>query len=188
MIASHNSWTYRPPIRTWMWLLVPFAKCQRKSIEQQLDAGVEMFDLRLKLYNKNMSVAHGPYVIKADFLPDLSRIDYADSTQKYVRVLMESRNPTYDEIILFKHYCEWIKFLFPNIIFFGGHGAHKPNWRAHYYDFGTQVPKVEEYHASVRGGFMPWLWGLRRWLSYKEFKRWEDKRNDKKNTTMLDFV
>lgn len=47
MIGSHNSMSYLPP-KHWFWrLFTPFWRCQNKTIKEQIDAGVEFFDLRV---------------------------------------------------------------------------------------------------------------------------------------------
>lgn len=45
--GTHNSMSYLPPEKWWMWLLRPFARCQRKTIEEQAKAGMQVFDLRI---------------------------------------------------------------------------------------------------------------------------------------------
>nr|DAH13270.1 MAG TPA: hypothetical protein [Caudoviricetes sp.] len=47
MIGSHNSMTYLPPKNILMRLFTPFWRCQNKTIKEQIDAGVEFFDLRV---------------------------------------------------------------------------------------------------------------------------------------------
>lgn len=170
MIASHNSWTYLPPVKRWMWLLAPFAKCQNKTIEEQIKAGVEVLDLRLKLYNETMKVAHGGYIVNAPFFGDLFY------HPKYCRVLLESRNPSAEEIAKFKKFCKFMEINNPITIFYGGHGAHKPNWRTQYYNFGTTGPHLEEYHASVKGGLIPYLWA------------WKNNKHRPADNVMYDFV
>lgn len=47
MIGSHNSMSYLPPQR-WLWrLFAPFWRCQDKTIEEQIKAGVRFFDIRV---------------------------------------------------------------------------------------------------------------------------------------------
>lgn len=47
MIGSHNSMTYLPPKHRFWRLFTPFWRCQNKTIKEQIDAGVEFFDLRV---------------------------------------------------------------------------------------------------------------------------------------------
>lgn len=47
MIGSHNSMSYLPPKR-WFWrLFTPLWRCQDKTIEEQIKAGVRFFDIRV---------------------------------------------------------------------------------------------------------------------------------------------
>lgn len=61
MIGSHNSMTYLPPKNILMRLFTPFWRCQNKTIKEQIDAGVEFFDLRV-VWDKKLDCwqfAHG---------------------------------------------------------------------------------------------------------------------------------
>ena len=48
LIGSHNSGTGEKPHALWDKLLVPFCRCQRKTIREQYAAGVRAFDLRVR--------------------------------------------------------------------------------------------------------------------------------------------
>lgn len=61
MIGSHNSMSYLPPKRRFWRLFTPFWRCQNKTIKEQIDAGVELFDLRV-VWDKKLGCwqfAHG---------------------------------------------------------------------------------------------------------------------------------
>lgn len=47
MIGSHNSMTYLPPKHRFWRLFTPFWRCQDKTVEEQIKAGVRLFDLRV---------------------------------------------------------------------------------------------------------------------------------------------
>lgn len=51
MYASHNSLTAYPVKRWYMKLLQPFSRCQEKGIDEQINAGVKFFDIRLRIKN-----------------------------------------------------------------------------------------------------------------------------------------
>lgn len=158
MVASHNSWSYAHPLKWWMWFVALFSKCQSKTIQEQVESGAVMLDLRLKMYKGSMYVAHGAYIA------DTYAHAYSEicmTLPKYVRVFMESRHPSNAEILLFKDCCNELQRSFPEVTFVGGHGAHEPNWGVQYFDFGTTEPHYTEYHASVCGGYIPFLWSRR---------------------------
>lgn len=47
ILGTHNSMSYLPPLHWWGWLMTPFARCQNKTIDEQLAAGARCFDLRV---------------------------------------------------------------------------------------------------------------------------------------------
>lgn len=55
IIGTHNSMSYLPPLRWWGWLMLPFARCQRKTIDEQLAAGARCFDLRVSFDRNGMA-------------------------------------------------------------------------------------------------------------------------------------
>lgn len=87
-IATHNSGTGEPS-KNWVHrLFTPFAKCQDKTIEQQLEAGVRYFDFRV---NKNLMLCHGLWESKTSLDEALKIInDYPEIT--YYRVVIERQN------------------------------------------------------------------------------------------------
>lgn len=66
MIGSHNSMTYLPPVHRFWRLFTPFWRCQNKTIDDQINAGVEFFDLRV-VWDKKLGCwyfAHGLVTLK----------------------------------------------------------------------------------------------------------------------------
>lgn len=55
--ASHNSGTGEPSKNIWHKLLVPFARCQSKTIAEQWQNDVRLFDIRIRL-KKNSKFGH----------------------------------------------------------------------------------------------------------------------------------
>lgn len=53
MIGSHNTLSYLPPKNLWGKITRPWNKCQDKTIEEQVNAGIDYFDIRINLYNDN---------------------------------------------------------------------------------------------------------------------------------------
>jgi len=62
-IATHNSATGEKS-GGWTWLLLPFAKCQSKSIREQYLSGCRLFDIRLKWVNGGLRCGHGLWYTK----------------------------------------------------------------------------------------------------------------------------
>ena len=67
MYGSHNSLTGYKPMKWWGRLLQPFARCQRTTVEGQIEGGARAFDLRVRFDGKDGLVAcHGLVEYKAD--------------------------------------------------------------------------------------------------------------------------
>ena len=59
IIGTHNTMSYLPPKRWWMRPLRVFARCQRKTLAEQIAAGAQVFDLRVYRDNGYWCFAHG---------------------------------------------------------------------------------------------------------------------------------
>ena len=55
IFGTHNSMSYLPPLHWWGWLMIPFARCQNKTIDEQLAAGARCFDLRVAFDRHDMA-------------------------------------------------------------------------------------------------------------------------------------
>lgn len=58
-IGTHDSATGEKPANLISWLLIPFARTQRKTIKEQYEAGCRMFDIRINKYKDEWHCAHG---------------------------------------------------------------------------------------------------------------------------------
>ena len=78
MYGSHNSLTGYKPIKWWGRLLQPFARCQRTTVEEQIEGGARAFDLRVRFDGKDGLVAcHGLVEYKADVPAVVARLENA---------------------------------------------------------------------------------------------------------------
>ena len=59
MKASHNSATGERPSNIWAKLFGFVAKCQDKTISEQYDAGVRLFDIRVRCIQYKLVCCHG---------------------------------------------------------------------------------------------------------------------------------
>lgn len=106
MIASHNSWTFRRPVKWWMRLFNFMGRCQRKCIYDQIKSGATLFDLRIRFHDGVPHIHHGVIdygELKSD---DLNLIYIHDCG---VRILLESNSEMKDQEEqeqLFSKYCE----------------------------------------------------------------------------------
>lgn len=126
MIGTHNTMSYLPPKSWWMRLLRVFARCQRKTLTEQIAAGAQVFDLRVYREGDYWSFAHGLVKFKGAFL--YTTLDVIPDGS-VVRIILERGH---DDSIAFRNLCECLDSRFRNLTFIGG--RRKCDW-ALLYDF-----------------------------------------------------
>ena len=187
ILGSHNSWSYLPPRKWWMWPIRFMARCQQVDIKRQYELGVRCFDLRVRFNDLGLGiVSHGvvEYCFTASRIyMDLSWLNEQGDCQ--VRVLHEARNADqYNENtrILFRAFCSRIQSNYKSIRFWCGRNLY--NWSEKDYDFGDD-PECEERYASVTPpkllAWWPWLFSRRYNHSIRE-------QGTEKDILLIDFV
>lgn len=150
IIGTHNSMTFLPPEHWYGWFMIPFARCQNKTIEEQWYDGARCFDLRIRFTKKGKPYfAHGLYecshkVGPSDVLVKLYRLIIRDKQPAFVRLILEDPDKQNHNVFYFKGLCqEWSK---DNIIrLFGGN--RKGDW-AQIAEFGYK-PNLTQYVGSM---------------------------------------
>lgn len=104
MLGSHNSLTYLPCRKWWMYLINWATKCQSKTLSEQFHDGVRYFDIRLKWDNRKETwiIAHGLIEYKGNIRRVLETLDsLAEFYNKklYVRFMLEYNKRPDDEAI-----------------------------------------------------------------------------------------
>lgn len=102
-IATHNSATGEKSGGL-TWLLVPFARCQTKTLKEQYDAGCRLFDIRLKKVGNTWRMGHGLWYTERDAEDMLGEIDsfaWEISDALYITVTLEDRNVDRNDAIGF---------------------------------------------------------------------------------------
>jgi hypothetical protein len=89
-IATHNSVTGEAGYGLLSWLVTPFARCQRLTLNEQLEAGVRYFDLRVRLNDGVYRCAHGVWMSRMCLEDALAVIG---RTKVFVNVTYEGRAP-----------------------------------------------------------------------------------------------
>lgn len=200
MIGSHNTMSYMPPRQWWAKILKFTAKCQSKSLHDQLyKYGCRVFDFRVR-YTKtgDLVFAHGPIEFHGHVKTYIKELDaYAKDFNEpiYARIILESNSPMKDQELQEEHFiyfCEDIQKECKNLIFFGG--RRKYDW-AKLYEFYTVEPELDDKYSSTTNPFgertntfwdkiddlWPWL-----------YARTHNKKNIKNHTgdkcLFLDFV
>lgn len=168
--ASHNTFSYYNPKQ---WYLRPFAfiaKCQNKSIFQQVCEGIKVFDLRLRMdKNGEWVIAHNAFIYerglyKIDCILNwLNAVSLACKEPIRVRVLHEVRNrrqAQYSSSIAFNTLCDRIAYKYEHIKFFGG--QRTMDWQQDYVFPPSDDIAYIERHASVMWPkwlhWWPWLY------------------------------
>lgn len=135
-LASHNSISYAPVVQ---WYFKPFfwvTKCQSKSIEEQYNAGVKYFDIRLD----GGIPAHGLIHYKARILDIFEYLNSkGDCT---VRILCENLKKEEE----FKFSCKVLENHYKDIVFCGGWDRN--NRSNIVYKFKNPEPSCEDLYSS----------------------------------------
>lgn len=150
IFGTHNSMTFLPPEHWYGWFMIPFARCQRKTIEEQWYDGARCFDLRIRFTKQGEPYfAHGLYecshkVGPSDVLVKLYRLIIRDNQPAFVRLILEDPDKQNHNVFYFKELCqEWSK---DNIIrLFGGN--RKGDW-AQIAEFDYK-PNLTQYVGSM---------------------------------------
>lgn len=123
MLGSHNSLSYLPCRKWWMYLINWAAKCQSKTLSEQFHDGVRYFDIRLKWNDKKEDwvIAHGLIEYKGDIRKLLKTLDsFAKfyNEKVYVRFLLEYNKRPDDEatkILKLDDFVTYVMIEYPNI-------------------------------------------------------------------------
>lgn len=132
IIGTHNSMTYLRPQKWYGWFMIPFARCQRKTIEQQWNDGARWFDLRIRFTKQGEPYfAHGLYectheVNPAHVLEELYKLMFRDNEQAVVRLILEDPDKQNHNVFYFKELCHSWRQCYKEIRFFGGN--RKGDW------------------------------------------------------------
>lgn len=104
-IATHNSGTGEEASNFLSWLITPFAKCQSKTIRDQLVAGCTYLDLRV---NKNLILSHGIWHSSVNLEKALGIVErYSDYHEVPINIMItyegrlkdEEENPFIEKIL-----------------------------------------------------------------------------------------
>lgn len=194
IIGTHNSMTYLRPQKWYGWFMIPFARCQRKTIEQQWHDGARCFDLRIRFTKQGEPYfAHGLYECThkanpAHVLEDLYKLMIRDNEQAFVRLILEDPDKQNHNVFYFKQFCyaqetyEACKINNKEIRFFGGN--RKGDW-AQIVEFGYK-PNLTQYVGSMMEDarwyekFMPFAYAWRR--------NKKNKQNPQGDIAIYDFI
>lgn len=142
IIGSHNTMSYLPVRHWWMRPLRVFARCQRKSLLEQLDSGVQAVDIRVYPDSKgNWQYAHGAVSFAG---PDIPKLMECMPDGTIVRIILERSNEVADKAFCF--FCISLERLYPHLTFVGGYS--KRPWRK-LYTFRAELSGDAVIHQPV---------------------------------------
>lgn len=194
IIGTHNSMTFLRPAHWYGWFMIPFARCQRKTIEEQWYDGARCFDLRIRFTKQGEPYfAHGLYectheVKPIDVLVQLDKLILRHGQRALVRLILEDPDKQNHNVVYFKAFCQawethqafhtvnkWIHF-------FGGN--RKGDW-AQIVEFDYK-PNLTQYVGSMMEDarwyekIMPFAYAWRR--------NKKNKQNPQGDIAIYDFI
>lgn len=194
IIGTHNTMTYLRPQKWYGWFMIPFARCQRKTIEEQWHDGARCFDLHIRFTKQGEPYfAHGLYecthkVKFIDVLTQLDKLILRDGQRAFVRLILEDPDKQNHNVVYFKAFCQawethqafhtvnkWIHF-------FGGN--RKGDW-AQIVEFDYK-PNLTQYVGSMMEDarwyekIMPFAYAWRR--------NKKNKQNPQGDIAIYDFI
>lgn len=193
ILASHNSMSYVKPASKWLYPFRFIGRCQSKTLIDQYQSGVRVFDIRLTFDEwGNPMIAHGLMKFKVT-PPEIEGVFEwmnlkAETESIWCRIINERNNHYHD----FIGYCGHLKRTYPNIKFYGG--LNKKTWNI-LFEFNNGTPNVIDKYASHNKETDPSkrerfsiddVWP---WLYAKLFnKKWKTRYATFEGYLMLDFV
>lgn len=127
-IGSHNTMSYLPPRRWWQWPLRIFARCQRRTLAEQIAAGIRVFDLRVYRDGDRWHFAHGLVSFRgAELYGVLEQLP----PHSIVRLILERGRKN---VMAFRALCQHLEAAHKHLTFIGG--RRKKDW-ALLYDFAA---------------------------------------------------
>lgn len=124
MLGSHNSLTYLPCRKWWMYLINWAAKCQSKNLYEQYHSGVRYFDIRVRFDKKGKPViAHGLVEYKGvaeNYICILNEIAKHYKNKVYVRFVLEFNREPKDRVsqeVLLSRFVQNLMKEYPYLIY-----------------------------------------------------------------------
>ncbi|MBO5029791.1 MAG: hypothetical protein J6C59_09320 [Muribaculaceae bacterium] len=171
IFGTHNTMSYLPPKRWWMRPLRVFARCQRKTLTEQIAAGAQVFDLRVYREGDYWCFAHGLVKFKGATL--YTTLDVIPSGS-VVRVILERGHG--EDVVLFRKLCVWLDGHFHNLTFIGA--RRKRGWQLiHDFAANRDYPDymIHQHVGSMASDarwyerFVPILYARRRCVDFDDF-------------------
>lgn len=185
MKASHNSGTGERPANLWARLFPFVARCQTKTLEEQCEAGVTLFDLRVRWYDGRLFIHHG--LARYDLTLDeaVLLLDRKAKPLSVVMVTYEGECDDDEDMEAFVQVVERLVNPFYNIRL-GDIAIKRPQWLT--IAASPYQPAYEQNYVKIIGWRVllpfPRLWDW--WLKAKG--KWQKANEENEKLSMEDFI
>ena len=197
MLGSHNSLTYLPCRKWWMYLINWAAKCQSKTLNEQFHNGAKYFDFRVRFKDEKPVIAHGLIEYKGNIDYMVANLNYFAEYFKetiYLRFVLEYNKIPEDfasQIASLVNLVRYYRGKYPNITYTYVMSKWNEQKVATYYSKDTDTPTLIHKYSSVlkekRFLWIPyWYAKLHNKKNRKVFKHVLEDEDSK--VLMLDFV
>lgn len=151
ILGTHNTMTYLRPKSLLLKPFAAFAQCQDKTIDQQIEIGVQYFDLRIRFDDGKPYFCHG--LIRYDDLGTytvydvLRKINELGKTKDvYVRMMLETSEYDQDQDYAFNTFTLRWKTKYPHINWWC---ERKYSLNVHAHDFGVNFVEKATWIKNV---------------------------------------
>ena len=197
MLGSHNSLTYLPCRKWWMYLINWAAKCQSKTLNEQFHNGAKYFDFRIRFKDGKPVIAHGLIEYKGNIDYMVANLNYFAEYFKetiYLRFVLEYNKIPEDfasQIASLVNLVRYYRGKYPNITYTYVMSKWNEQKVATYYSKDKDTPTLIHKYSSVlkekRFLWIPyWYAKLHNKKNRKVFKHVLEDKDSK--VLMLDFV
>jgi hypothetical protein len=173
-IATHNSGTGEKSKKWYHKLLIPFARTQKKTLEEQVLAGCTYFDIRIRengdyRTSGSWNVSHGLWQSDCKFIEVLKQIKRSSSGKSliYIMVTYEGDSLPFNEEYFVNDVKWWINMvntysIDESTLSLTEVNIKKPKWRNIYKN--PNAPSYIQGYKNLDGSSwhtylpLPWLW------------------------------
>lgn len=152
ILGTHNSMTYLKPKSLFLKPFGIFAQCQDKTIDEQIEIGVQYFDLRIRFDGGYPYFCHGLIrysddTSKTNVYDVLKKInDLGKTKDVYVRMMLETSEYDQDQEYAFNTFTTRWKTMYPHINWWV---ERKYSLNVHAHDFGVDFIEKATWIKNV---------------------------------------
>lgn len=155
MLGSHNSLTYLPCRKWWMYLINWAAKCQSKTLNTQFHDGTKYFDFRIRFKDGKPVIAHGLIEYKGNIDYMVANLNYLAEYFRetiYLRFVLEYNKIPEDFASQMASLVDLVRYYrgkYPNITYTYVMSKWNEQKVATYYSKDTDTPTLIHKYSSV---------------------------------------